>query len=121
MAANLGAVEVDRDGHRVRNTELPPAILLDRRDSGHGVHRHIHDAFFTTARAPVRAEFLRLRFDERRGHSTHFIRRDDRFLVGHLDVRHGEADPGTPYSGRPAGQDGWPMSWSFHLSVFISA
>src|SRR5208337_1888368 len=102
----------DRDGRigrEIRNCHQP--FLLDRRDSGHGVHRHIHDAFL-----------LRLRFDEKTralnaisfAVMTIFSSGISMYAMAKLiQVLH--------ILDVPLAKMGLPMSWSFHLSVFISA
>ncbi len=108
MAANLGAVEVIGMGasgakygiatsHFYWIGAIPAMVFI-------GLFMM---PFYYGSRARSVPEFLRLRFDEKtRGFNAILVRRDDGALVGHFDVRHGEANPGTPYSGRSAGQDG---------------
>ena len=75
--------------------------------------------FYYGSRARSVPEYLRLRFDEKtRGLNAISFAVDDRLLLGHFDVRHGEADPDAARSGRAARKLGLPLvrEFSFQLS-----
>ena len=79
--------------------------------------------FYYGSKARSAPEYLRMRFDEKtRGAQRHHLRDDDRHLVRHLDVRHGQADPDPARlrravrAARPA-----PGLRSSTLAILISA
>ena len=65
--------------------------------------------FYYGSKARSVPEYLKLRFDEKtRGFNAISFAVDDRLLVGHLDVRPGQA-PGTL------------LGWDFNFSIWVSA
>jgi len=66
ISTNLGALEVIGNGRQrreIRNCHL--SLLLDRRDPRYGVSWRVHDAFLLRIKGALRAEYLKLRFNEK--------------------------------------------------------
>ena len=79
-------------------------LLLDRRHPGDVLRRHLHDALLLRLQGALRAGVPAhaLRREDARGQRL-LLRVHDHFLLGHLDVRHGAADPGAgPLPQHPA-------------------